>query len=49
MGQRLYQAAPEPKSFFAVEGAGHNDVFAIGGEQYLRRLREFIAGERRQP
>jgi len=45
MGQKLYQAAPEPKSSFAVEGAGHNDAFVIGGEQYLRRLRGFIAGE----
>jgi len=49
MGERLYQAAPEPKSFFAVEGAGHNDVFAVGGEQYLSRMRGFIAGETGQP
>jgi len=45
MGEGLYQAAPQPKSFFAVEGAGHNDVFAVGGEQYVRELRGFIAGE----
>jgi uncharacterized protein len=44
MGQRLYRAAPEPKSFISVEGAGHNDVLAVAGEQYLRRLREFIDG-----
>jgi fermentation-respiration switch protein FrsA (DUF1100 family) len=42
MGERLYRAAPKPKSFFAVEGAGHNDVLTIGGEPYLRQLREFI-------
>jgi fermentation-respiration switch protein FrsA (DUF1100 family) len=42
MGETLYRAAPQPKSFFAVEGAGHNDVFAVGGEQYVRRLRGFI-------
>jgi fermentation-respiration switch protein FrsA (DUF1100 family) len=42
MGQALYQAAPEPKEFFAVEGAGHNDVFLIGGERYLRQLKVFI-------
>ena len=45
MGERLYQAAPERKSFVAVRGAGHNDVFTVGGEQYLRRLTGFIASE----
>lgn len=47
MGQRLYRAAPEPKSFIPVEGAGHNDVLVVAGEQYLRRLREFIDGRLR--
>jgi uncharacterized protein len=42
MGQRLYRAAPEPKLFIPVEGAGHNDILAVAGELYLRRLREFI-------
>lgn len=42
MGQRLYQAAAEPKSFVPVEGAGHNDVLPVGGEQYLERLRIFV-------
>ena len=43
MGEALYQAAPEPKAFFGVEGAGHNDIFAVGGERYLRQLKEFIS------
>jgi len=43
MGEALYQAAPEPKVFFGVEGAGHNDVCAVGGERYLRQLKEFIS------
>ena len=42
MGQRLFDAAPEPKSFFAVEGAGHNDVIEIGGDDLLGDLRSFI-------
>lgn len=42
MGQRLFQAAPEPKTFLPVEGAGHNDVAEAGGERYLERLRGFI-------
>lgn len=43
MGQRLYEAAPEPKTFLAVEGAGHNDVFLVGGEKYLETLRTLVA------
>jgi hypothetical protein len=42
MGQRLYEAAPEPKTFLAVEGAGHNDVFLVGGEKYLETLRTLL-------
>lgn len=44
MGQRLYQAAREPKSFLAVEGAGHDDVFITGGKPYFDRLRTFLGG-----
>ncbi len=44
MGERLYLAAPQPKSFLALEGAGHNDVLPVGGQRYLERLRGFIKG-----
>jgi hypothetical protein len=44
MGQRLFQAAPEPKYFLPVEGAGHNDVFQSGRVRYLDRLKMFIDG-----
>ena len=43
MGERLYAAAPEPKSFLPVEGAGHADNFIVGGERYQERLRNFMA------
>lgn len=42
MGKSLYEAAPKPKSFLPVEGAGHNDCFLVGGNQYLQHLGEFI-------
>jgi fermentation-respiration switch protein FrsA (DUF1100 family) len=42
MGQRLYQAAPEPKMFFPIEGAGHSDVFLMGGEKYLECLKALV-------
>lgn len=42
MGRRLFEAAPEPKAFHEVPGAGHNETWLVGGEAYLRRLQEFI-------
>jgi len=41
LGQALYAAAREPKSFWAVPGAGHNDIVEVGGKAYGPRLREF--------
>lgn len=40
-GRRLYQAAPEPKEWYAIEGAGHNDTYMAGGEQYMERFDAF--------
>lgn len=42
MGRELYEAAPGPKEWYAVEGAGHNDVHYVGGETYFDRLTRFI-------
>ena len=41
-GQRLFSAAAEPKQFFPVPGAGHNDVFAVGGPGLQAALQEFL-------
>lgn len=38
LGQRVYEAAPEPKSFWTVPGASHNDLLWQAGEEYERRL-----------
>jgi len=43
LGRRLYEAASSPKQFYTVEDAGHNDIVAVGGKAYLRRLQDFIA------
>lgn len=43
MGQRLFTAAPEPKFFFPVEGAGHNDMMETGGDRLLERFKSFLA------
>ena len=42
LGQRLFEAAPEPKEFYEVKGSPHNSTYIIGGEPYLGALRTFI-------
>jgi len=42
-GQALYAAAQAPKSFWVVEGAGHNDLVETAGSQYREHLRSFYA------
>ena len=41
-GRMVFDAAPVPKRYVAIEGAHHNDVYLIGGEGYRRALSEFI-------
>lgn len=41
-GRVLYAAAPEPKRLIVVQGAGHNDLYGIGGEKYLDAVVAFI-------
>ena len=42
MGEAIYRAAPEPRTWFPVEGAGHNDVYYVGGDDYFDRIACFI-------
>ncbi len=42
MGRQLYAAAREPKDFYPVAGAGHDDPHRVGGAAYLARLRQFM-------
>ncbi len=41
-GQRLYEAAKEPKSFLEING-GHNDGFINSGEKYSNGIDKFIS------
>ena len=41
-GQRLFAAAPEPKRFYRIAGADHNDTYITGGEAYWRALADFL-------
>ena len=42
LGQRLFHAAPEPKEFETIRGAGHNDTIQVGGRPYFERIRRFL-------
>lgn len=42
LGRRVFEAAREPKFFYVIEGADHNDTYRVGGRAYFGRLREFI-------
>ncbi len=43
-GRAVCDAAPEPKEFYRIEGAGHNDTYEVGGEAYWRALVGFCDG-----
>ncbi len=43
LGQALYAAAQGPKSFWVVEGAGHNDIVETAGPRYRERLEAFYS------
>ncbi len=42
MGRRLFENAPQPKSFFDLKG-DHNGGFLISGEAYVEALRRFLS------
>jgi fermentation-respiration switch protein FrsA (DUF1100 family) len=44
----LYRAAPEPKSLWLVPGAAHVDLHAFAGQEYERRVLEFVASSFRR-
>lgn len=43
LGQQAFAAAKEPKEFYLVRGADHNDVPSVGGPAYFAKLSAFIA------
>ncbi len=42
LGRALYEAAREPKEWWVVTGADHNDLSQVGGQEYLRKIEEFL-------
>jgi hypothetical protein len=41
-GRRLFDAAPEPKRYYSIPGAGHNDTYLVGGAAYWQAVEEFL-------
>jgi uncharacterized protein len=41
-GRALFEAAPQPKRFEVISGAGHDDTVLVGGAPYLERIRRFL-------
>ena len=41
-GKKVFEAAREPKSFYTIRGANHNDTVIVGGEAYFQRWRSFV-------
>ncbi len=41
-GRKLYEAANEPKEFYTIPGATHNDTYFVGGEEYFNTIRRFV-------
>lgn len=42
MGKQLFEAAPQPKRFYSIPRAGHNDTYDFGGARYWRQWQIFI-------
>jgi fermentation-respiration switch protein FrsA (DUF1100 family) len=41
-GKMLYEKANEPKEFYTIPGATHNDTHIVGGEEYFDVIRDFV-------
>ena len=41
LGKKIFNAANEPKAFYEIDGADHNDTYWVGGKRYIQHIREF--------
>lgn len=42
IGEKLFTLAKDKKKFLAIEGAGHNDTYIVGGTAYFNEIVSFI-------
>jgi fermentation-respiration switch protein FrsA (DUF1100 family) len=43
-GRKVFDAAPQPKAFYTIARAGHNDTYRVGGDPYFAAFRKHIEG-----
>ena len=43
LSKRLYDAAPEPKRYVVIPGAGHNDQALLDGGQMIDEIKGFLS------
>lgn len=43
LGRKLYASANDPKEFYEITGARHNDTFFVGGDEYFNRVGLFTS------
>jgi len=41
-GKKVFSLAPQPKRFFKIVGAGHNNTYFSGGAEYWEAWRQFL-------
>ncbi len=41
-GRKLFEAANEPKRFYTIQDADHNDTYVVGGDAYFDALGHFL-------
>lgn len=41
-GRKVFEAAQEPKEFYTIFGAHHNDTYVVGGDPYFDALKNFV-------
>ena len=41
-GKKVFDATSEPKEFYTIRGANHNNTFVVGGDPYFAVLKSFI-------
>ena len=42
LGQKLFEAANEPKQFIEIPKAGHNDVYVVGETEFFPAIQIFL-------
>lgn len=42
LGRQVFEAAKDPKAFYLVPGADHNNLYQVGGRPYFQRLKQFV-------